>query len=260
MTRLTETIETTLPIGATFAYLADFANSQERDPGVATAERIRERADRSGNLLPLGGTCRQPGQAESTHRLDLRSAAGCRPRRFRFRRLGCGHYRVCSNADRHPGRLHGRYHSAGRHAARPAIHRRNLCKDRPGRRRRDPAPTRRAGIRDCVGPTVRVAVVVSGVGGLTAAYAMRRDHEVRLFEREPVVGGHVKTVTVDADAGPVTVEYGIHRVQRAHLSGVRWAARRAGGRHTAGAARRAEGLSLGCVATPSSASSPTNAG
>ena len=37
---------------------------------------------------------------------------------------------------------------------------------------------------------------------------MRRDHEVRLFEREPVVGGHVKTVTVDADAGPVTVDTG----------------------------------------------------
>ena len=37
---------------------------------------------------------------------------------------------------------------------------------------------------------------------------MRRDHQVRLFEREPVVGGHVKTVTVDADAGPVTVDTG----------------------------------------------------
>ena len=40
MTRLSRTIQTTLPIESTFAYLADFANSQEWDPGVATAERI----------------------------------------------------------------------------------------------------------------------------------------------------------------------------------------------------------------------------
>ena len=40
MTTLHERIETTLPIDATFAYVADFANSQEWDPGVATAERL----------------------------------------------------------------------------------------------------------------------------------------------------------------------------------------------------------------------------
>jgi len=40
MTRLREVVETTLPIDATFAYLADFANSEEWDPGVASAERV----------------------------------------------------------------------------------------------------------------------------------------------------------------------------------------------------------------------------
>ena len=40
MTRLNERIETSLPIEEAFAYLADFANSQEWDPGVASAERI----------------------------------------------------------------------------------------------------------------------------------------------------------------------------------------------------------------------------
>ena len=40
MTTLRERIETPLPIDETFAYVADFANAQEWDPGVATAERI----------------------------------------------------------------------------------------------------------------------------------------------------------------------------------------------------------------------------
>jgi carbon monoxide dehydrogenase subunit G len=40
MPRLHETIETSLPAEEAFAYIADFANSQHWDPGVATAERI----------------------------------------------------------------------------------------------------------------------------------------------------------------------------------------------------------------------------
>ena len=44
MTTLHERIETTLPIEEVFAYVADFANSQEWDPGVATARAARRRA------------------------------------------------------------------------------------------------------------------------------------------------------------------------------------------------------------------------
>jgi carbon monoxide dehydrogenase subunit G len=40
MTRLHEIIETPLPIEDAFAFVADFANSQLWDPGVATSERI----------------------------------------------------------------------------------------------------------------------------------------------------------------------------------------------------------------------------
>lgn len=40
MTRLHEIIETPLPVEDAFAFIADFANSQHWDPGVATSERI----------------------------------------------------------------------------------------------------------------------------------------------------------------------------------------------------------------------------
>jgi len=54
MTRLQERIDTALPIDETFAYVADFANSQEWDPGVETAERIDEGPVAVGARYRLG--------------------------------------------------------------------------------------------------------------------------------------------------------------------------------------------------------------
>jgi carbon monoxide dehydrogenase subunit G len=40
MARLNERIETALPLDEAFAFVADFANSKDWDPGVTTSERI----------------------------------------------------------------------------------------------------------------------------------------------------------------------------------------------------------------------------
>jgi len=54
MTVLTERIETTLPIDSAFAFVADFANAERWDPGVATSDRVDASPVRVGARYRLG--------------------------------------------------------------------------------------------------------------------------------------------------------------------------------------------------------------
>ncbi len=54
----------------------------------------------------------------------------------------------------------------------------------------------------------RIAVIGGGISGLATAWLLQRHHEVRLFEREPDLGGHAHTVEIPDAQGPVAVDTG----------------------------------------------------
>lgn len=55
---------------------------------------------------------------------------------------------------------------------------------------------------------MRVAIVGSGIAGMGAAWALHRDHEITVFEKEPRPGGHSHTVDVHYDGTAIPVDTG----------------------------------------------------
>lgn len=55
---------------------------------------------------------------------------------------------------------------------------------------------------------MRIAVIGSGIAGMSAAYYLCRKYEVSLFERDTRIGGHTHTVTVESSRGPLAVDTG----------------------------------------------------
>jgi len=78
MTRLHETIETQLPIDEAFAFVADFANAQHWDPGVATSVRVGQGAVGVGARYALG--VRMRGTVAP---MEYRRTSSCWPARAR---------------------------------------------------------------------------------------------------------------------------------------------------------------------------------
>jgi len=55
---------------------------------------------------------------------------------------------------------------------------------------------------------MRVAVIGGGGAGLVAAWLLEHSAEVTLFEAEDRLGGHMRTIRVDTEKGPVFAEMG----------------------------------------------------
>jgi predicted NAD/FAD-binding protein len=55
---------------------------------------------------------------------------------------------------------------------------------------------------------MRIAIVGSGVSSLCAAYYLRSQHDIVVFEANDYLGGHVNTVEVETPEGPLSIDTG----------------------------------------------------
>jgi predicted NAD/FAD-binding protein len=54
----------------------------------------------------------------------------------------------------------------------------------------------------------RIAIIGSGISGMSAAYLLSRRHQVTLLEREERLGGHTHTPNIRTSAGPLPIDTG----------------------------------------------------
>ena len=86
MKTLHERIETTLSLDETFEYIADFANSQEWDPGVVIARRVGDGPVGPGSGYKLGVRMAGRVAPDGIPDHDVRPAAPRRAGRSRLER------------------------------------------------------------------------------------------------------------------------------------------------------------------------------
>ena len=55
---------------------------------------------------------------------------------------------------------------------------------------------------------MKIAVIGSGIAGLSAAYFLHKEHEVHVFEAAPRIGGHTATINVDDAGSELAVDTG----------------------------------------------------
>lgn len=55
---------------------------------------------------------------------------------------------------------------------------------------------------------MKIAIIGTGIAGLTAAYLLAREHDIAVFEASDSIGGHTATVDIDTARGRVAIDTG----------------------------------------------------
>ena len=61
---------------------------------------------------------------------------------------------------------------------------------------------------------MKIAIVGSGIAGISSAWLLSPAHDVDVFEAEPLLGGHTRTIDVDCGDGPFPVDTGFQVFNR----------------------------------------------
>ena len=77
----------------------------------------------------------------------------------------------------------------------------------------------------------RIAIIGSGISGLTTAYLLSKNHDIRVFEAGSHIGGHTNTLDVRVPSGRYAVDTGFivfndwtypNFIELMNQSGVQW--------------------------------------
>ena len=55
---------------------------------------------------------------------------------------------------------------------------------------------------------MKIAIVGSGISGLTAAYILNRKNDITIFEKNDYIGGHTHTHEIEEEGATVSVDSG----------------------------------------------------
>ena len=61
---------------------------------------------------------------------------------------------------------------------------------------------------------MKIAIIGAGIGGISTAWLLSPTHDVDVFEAEPQLGGHTRTIDVDCGRGPFPVDTGFQVFNR----------------------------------------------
>ncbi len=61
---------------------------------------------------------------------------------------------------------------------------------------------------------MRIAVVGAGIGGISAAWLLAAENSIDVYESEPCLGGHTRTIDVDCGDGPFPIDTGFQVFNR----------------------------------------------